>query len=66
MPRGGYALPTLRTGLSKPYGCRGGLAESFAWDRQTRAFSVRAPGNYEKYRLVVDGEAVVSEVELLA
>lgn len=40
--------------------------ESFAWDRQTRAFSVRAPGNYEKYRLVADGEAVVSEVELLA
>ncbi|WP_307680241.1 GH92 family glycosyl hydrolase [Streptomyces sp. V4I2] len=40
--------------------------ESFTWDRQTRAFSVKAPGNYEKYRLVVDGEAVVSEVELLA
>jgi predicted alpha-1,2-mannosidase len=40
--------------------------QSFAWDRQTRAFSVRTPGNYEKYRLVVDGEAVVSEVELLA
>jgi hypothetical protein len=40
--------------------------ESFRWDRQTRAFSVRAPGSYEKYRLVFDGEAVVSEVELLA
>ncbi|NEA97738.1 GH92 family glycosyl hydrolase [Streptomyces sp. SID13726] len=40
--------------------------ESFAWDRQTRAFSVRSPGTYEKYRLVLDGEAVVSEVELLA
>ncbi|WP_020122167.1 GH92 family glycosyl hydrolase [Streptomyces canus] len=40
--------------------------ESFAWDRQTRAFSVRSPGTYGKYRLVLDGEAVVSEVELLA
>ncbi|MFF7172678.1 GH92 family glycosyl hydrolase [Streptomyces pseudovenezuelae] len=40
--------------------------ESFAWDRQTRAFSVRSPGTYGKYRLVLDGEAVVSELELLA
>ncbi|WP_280888283.1 GH92 family glycosyl hydrolase [Streptomyces sp. LBL] len=39
--------------------------QSFPWDRQTRAFSVRTPGDYAKYRLVVDGEAVVSEVELL-
>ncbi|MFK4101229.1 GH92 family glycosyl hydrolase [Streptomyces sp. NPDC019531] len=41
-------------------------AESFAWDRQTRAFTVGSPGTYGKYRLVLDGEAVVSEVELLA
>ncbi|MGY6026052.1 GH92 family glycosyl hydrolase [Streptomyces spinosirectus] len=40
--------------------------ESFRWDRQTRAFSVGAPGTYAKYRLVLDGEAVISEVELLA
>ncbi len=40
--------------------------ESFTWDRQTRAFSVGSPGTYEKYRLVLDGEATVSEVELLA
>ncbi|MER7562346.1 GH92 family glycosyl hydrolase [Streptomyces sp. NPDC097941] len=40
--------------------------EAFAWDRQTRAFSVRSAGTYGKYRLVLDGEAVVSEVELLA
>ncbi|MGC0354886.1 putative alpha-1,2-mannosidase [Streptomyces sp. SAI-124] len=40
--------------------------ESFAWDRQTRAFSVRSAGTYGKYRLVLDGEAVVAEVELLA
>ncbi|MFE5814778.1 GH92 family glycosyl hydrolase [Streptomyces sp. NPDC056479] len=40
--------------------------QSFAWDRQTRAFSVKSTGTYGKYRLVLDGEAVVSEVELLA
>ncbi|CAM5701503.1 putative glycosidase [Streptomyces afghaniensis 772] [Streptomyces afghaniensis] len=39
--------------------------ESFAWDRQTRAFSVRSPGTYEKYRLVLDGEGTLAEVELL-
>ncbi|MFF4269779.1 GH92 family glycosyl hydrolase [Streptomyces sp. NPDC001536] len=40
--------------------------ESFAWDRQTRAFTVGSPGTYERYRLVLDSEATVSEVELLA
>jgi predicted alpha-1,2-mannosidase len=40
--------------------------EAFAWDRQTRAFSVRSPGTYEKYRLVLDGEATLAEVELLS
>ncbi|MET7479629.1 GH92 family glycosyl hydrolase [Streptomyces sp. NPDC005648] len=40
--------------------------ESFPWDRQTRAFTVGSPGTYGKYRLVLDGEAVLSEVELLA
>ncbi len=40
--------------------------ESFAWDSQTRAFTVGSPGTYGKYRLVLDGESVVSEVELLA
>ncbi|MFI9767976.1 GH92 family glycosyl hydrolase [Streptomyces sp. NPDC052415] len=40
--------------------------ESFAWDRQTRAFSVGSPGTYDSYRLVLDGEASVAEVELLA
>ncbi|MEU3698473.1 GH92 family glycosyl hydrolase [Streptomyces griseoviridis] len=40
--------------------------QSFAWDRQTRAFSVRAPGAYERYRLVFTGGATVAEVELLA
>ncbi|WP_413761336.1 GH92 family glycosyl hydrolase [Streptomyces sp. MMBL 11-3] len=39
--------------------------ESFAWDRQTRAFSVPKPGTYAKYRLVLDGEATLAEVELL-
>jgi hypothetical protein len=40
--------------------------ESFAWDGQTRAFIVRPPGTYEKYRLVLDGEGTPAEVELLA
>ncbi|MFB8776182.1 GH92 family glycosyl hydrolase [Streptomyces broussonetiae] len=40
--------------------------ESFAWDRQVRAFSVNQPGTYTKYRLVLAGEATIAEVELLA
>ncbi|MFD5806057.1 GH92 family glycosyl hydrolase [Streptomyces sp. NPDC127020] len=40
--------------------------ESFAWDRQTRAFSVKSPGTYAKYRLVLDGEHTLAEVELLS
>ncbi|MBJ7903939.1 GH92 family glycosyl hydrolase [Streptomyces sp. DSM 110735] len=39
--------------------------ESFAWDRQTRAFSIAKPGSYPKYRLVLDGESTLAEVELL-
>lgn len=40
--------------------------ESFRWDRQTRAFSVPEPGSYRHYRLVLDGESTLAEVELLA
>ncbi|MFF9281773.1 GH92 family glycosyl hydrolase [Streptomyces griseosporeus] len=40
--------------------------ESFRWDRQTRAFSVPEPGSYRHYRLVLDGESSLAEVELLA
>ncbi|MFJ3668838.1 GH92 family glycosyl hydrolase [Streptomyces sp. NPDC090106] len=40
--------------------------QSFTWDRQTRAFTVKSAGTYGKYRLVLDGQATVSEVELLA
>ncbi|MFI1847766.1 GH92 family glycosyl hydrolase [Streptomyces sp. NPDC020480] len=41
--------------------------ESFAWDKQTRVFSVSSPGSYEQYRLVPDGgKATLAEVELLA
>ncbi|MDG9717518.1 GH92 family glycosyl hydrolase [Streptomyces sp. DH24] len=40
--------------------------ESFRWDRQTRAFSVPEPGAYRHYRLVLDGEAALAEVELLS
>ncbi|KUJ68744.1 alpha-mannosidase [Streptomyces albus subsp. albus] len=39
--------------------------ESFAWDRQTRVFSIHAPGKYRHYRLVPDGPARLAEVELL-
>lgn len=39
--------------------------ESFTWDRQTRAFTIAAPGTYTKYRLVLDGESTLAEVELL-
>jgi predicted alpha-1,2-mannosidase len=40
--------------------------ESFAWDRQTRAFTVTSPGRYAQYRLVLDGAHTLAEVELLA
>ncbi|MFE5482586.1 GH92 family glycosyl hydrolase [Streptomyces sp. NPDC056527] len=39
--------------------------ESFAWDRQTRVFSVAAPGSYAKYRLVAAAPGTLAEVELL-
>lgn len=39
--------------------------ESFTWDRQTRAFSVPKPGGYTQYRLVLDTESTLAEVELL-
>lgn len=40
--------------------------ETFRWDRQTRAFSVDRPKSYGHYRLVLTGEAVLTEVELLS
>ncbi|MFC8915201.1 GH92 family glycosyl hydrolase [Streptomyces sp. NPDC057116] len=39
--------------------------ESFAWDRQTRVFTVARPGAYERYRLVPAAPATLAEVELL-
>lgn len=39
--------------------------ESFAWDRQTRVFSVTTPGTYAHYRLVLNGSSTLAEVELL-
>ncbi|MFH8610378.1 GH92 family glycosyl hydrolase [Streptomyces sp. NPDC018029] len=39
--------------------------ESFAWDQQTRVFTVTRPGTYDHYRLVPDGSATLAEVELL-
>lgn len=40
--------------------------QSFAWDRQTRVFTVGAPGTYAKYRLVATGSGTLAEVELLS
>ncbi|MGW2894563.1 GH92 family glycosyl hydrolase [Streptomyces sp. NPDC001212] len=40
--------------------------ESFAWDKQTRPFTIAAPGTYQRYRLVLDGASTLAEVELLA
>ncbi|WP_405662272.1 GH92 family glycosyl hydrolase [Streptomyces sp. RK9] len=40
--------------------------QSFAWDQQTRPFTVSDPGSYVKYRLVfTGGRGTLSEVELL-
>ncbi len=39
--------------------------ESFTWDRQTRVFSVKSPGAYAHYRLVLNGSSTLAEVELL-
>ncbi|WP_261800866.1 GH92 family glycosyl hydrolase [Streptomyces sp. PBH53] len=40
--------------------------ETFAWDRQTRAFTIAHPGRYARYRLILNGESTLAEVELLA
>ncbi|MGW4825100.1 GH92 family glycosyl hydrolase [Streptomyces sp. NPDC004227] len=40
--------------------------ESFAWGKQTRPFTIAAPGAYQKYRLVLDDASTLAEVELLA
>ncbi|GAB1326856.1 GH92 family glycosyl hydrolase [Streptomyces sennicomposti] len=40
--------------------------ETFAWDRQTRPFTIASPGGCTRYRLVFDGPATLAEVELLA
>ncbi len=39
--------------------------QSFAWDKQTRAFTVAQPGSYAKYRLVATGSGTLAEVELI-
>ncbi|NBE56597.1 GH92 family glycosyl hydrolase [Streptomyces boluensis] len=40
--------------------------QSFAWDQQTRVFSVGDPGTYGHYRLVPKGAATLAEVELIS
>ncbi len=60
----GWTLQGSKNGTSwKTLDERSG--ESFAWDRQTRAFSVAKPGAYQYYRLVLSGEGTLAEVELL-
>lgn len=40
--------------------------QTFAWDKQTRVFSVGAPGSYAKYRLVSTAAATLAEIELIS
>ncbi|MFD5426840.1 GH92 family glycosyl hydrolase [Streptomyces sp. NPDC127084] len=40
--------------------------ESFAWDRQTRVFTVGQPGTFDRYRLVPAAAASLAEIELIA
>ncbi|MEW2489212.1 GH92 family glycosyl hydrolase [Streptomyces sp. NPDC048411] len=40
--------------------------QSFAWDKQTRVFSVGTAGTYAHYRLVPVGEGTLAEVELIS
>ncbi|MEU0830326.1 GH92 family glycosyl hydrolase [Streptomyces sp. NPDC005969] len=40
--------------------------QSFAWDKQTRVFSVGTAGTYAHYRLVPAGEGTLAEVELIS
>ncbi|MGV2915824.1 GH92 family glycosyl hydrolase [Streptomyces alfalfae] len=61
----GWVLEGSKNGRSwKTLDRRSG--ESFAWNQQTRAFTVRHPGSYGHYRLVPKGSATLAEVELLA
>lgn len=61
----GWTLQASTDGATwKPLDRRSG--ESFAWDRQTRAFSVPVPKAYDHYRLVLDDTATLAEVELLS
>ncbi|MFI8965439.1 GH92 family glycosyl hydrolase [Streptomyces sp. NPDC053493] len=61
----GWVLQGSADGLSwKDLDRREG--ESFAWARQTRVFTVAAPGSYARYRLVPAGPGgELAEVELL-
>ncbi|PWS48190.1 alpha-mannosidase [Streptomyces sp. FT05W] len=40
--------------------------QTFAWDKQTRVFSVQAPKAYAKYRLVSTEAATLAEIELIS
>ncbi|MCX5401289.1 glycoside hydrolase domain-containing protein, partial [Streptomyces sp. NBC_00102] len=40
--------------------------QTFAYTQQTRVFSVARPGDYQHYRLVLDGTSTLSEIELIS
>ncbi|MBO0917878.1 GH92 family glycosyl hydrolase [Streptomyces laculatispora] len=40
--------------------------QTFAWDKQTRAFTVKSPGSYAHYRLVSTETATLAEIELIS
>lgn len=40
--------------------------QTFAYGQQTRVFSVTRPGDYQHYRLVLDGTSALSEIELIS
>lgn len=40
--------------------------QTFAWDKQTRVFSVQAPKAYAQYRLVSKQAATLTEIELIS
>ncbi|MEU3183732.1 GH92 family glycosyl hydrolase [Streptomyces sp. NPDC006923] len=61
---GGWVLQGSADGSAwKTLDTRSG--QSFAWDKQTRVFTVAKPGTYAKYRLVSTEPSALAEVELL-
>ncbi|WP_437113569.1 GH92 family glycosyl hydrolase [Streptomyces roseoverticillatus] len=64
---GGWVLEGSRDGTGEWQEADRRTGEAFAWDRQTRVFSVARPGAYRHYRLrpADGGDHVLAEIELL-